>query len=208
MKFFKVSSYIFLSILGIVELFITIACIGAAMDGYVEAFSGIITALASAELTLISIGGIYRVYSDKRLVLLTSLSMEILVVILWLLFFAIGTTLSIPPFIIPIMLILAAFVAGVYYMCKEIGMLKPKTNKISIDCFIPKFERDSAKWAFDAAAKEFYGNSQNVPPEEIDRDSDKIYGYAGTPTACYVAWLVRRNLMSGDYSEDDIQGDC
>ena len=79
---------------------------------------------------------------------------------------------------------------------------------------VPAFRADKAEWAWEEAAAEYFrlrGTVYDIDDREQYKlfqeriggmepgESDRIYDYAGMPIACFLGWLIRRDLISDDF---------
>ena len=81
---------------------------------------------------------------------------------------------------------------------------------------IPAFHKDKAEWAWEEAAAEYfrlrgtvydiddpgqYKSFQERVGAMESGESDQIYDYAGMPIACFLGWLIQRDLVSEDFRQ-------
>ena len=65
---------------------------------------------------------------------------------------------------------------------------------------LPQFTREKAEWAFGDAAEEYLRLSGGATGREFsDSENETIYGYAGTPTAYFLGWLIQKDLVSDEF---------
>ena len=65
---------------------------------------------------------------------------------------------------------------------------------------LPQFTREKAEWAFGDAAEEYLRLSGGATGREFsDSENETIYGYAGTPTAYFLGWLIQNDLVSDEF---------
>ena len=57
-----------------------------------------------------------------------------------------------------------------------------------------------AEWAWDDAAEEYLRLTGGATGQAFsDEENEKIYGYAGTPTAYFLGWLIQKDLVSDEF---------
>lgn len=79
----------------------------------------------------------------------------------------------------------------------NIGKTKNKVIK-PVDT-IKRFTSDKAKWAWDDAALEYCRVLGKTVEELTDDEKTKIFDYAAMPTSYFLAWLVKRDFVSGKF---------
>ena len=194
---------ILFSILGIFEFVMCVAGIGANISPakgetpFEPLIAVVPWAVMFALLCLISIGGLVREASGKKMVLTSNIFMRL---------FAAGTGLSVMFQMTEddvtleemLLLQLVCIVLGISAILigRKADKLSPAesfTSKITID----NFDIEKAEWHYDAASDEYH--HCNISPEVAYADDDLIYEYASMPMAYYLMWLLDRDFVSKEF---------
>lgn len=65
-----------------------------------------------------------------------------------------------------------------------------------------QFSADKAKWRWDAAAKEYCRLYHKMQEELSGEDNGRIYEYAGSPIAYFLAWIIKRDFYSEEFLQE------
>lgn len=204
-SFLKVMQYIWFSLLGIFEFVMCIGIIGATLSGDepIEPISAaIVLTFGFALLTMINIGGIARLAGNKKFVFFSTLLMKLFTAVVALT--AVGYLVSGPEYMeayIFLLFVSLGLGLGAYFF----GRFTDKTSPIepysgNMGTVFSAFTCDKAEWSWEVAAKEYFGG--NFISDEIsESESDRIFDYAAMPIACYLCWLLRRDLVTEAFYE-------
>ncbi|MBE6872646.1 MAG: hypothetical protein E7493_01850 [Ruminococcus albus] len=203
----RVLLYILFSLFAVADTVLGVVFIGATVaptkgnDPLCTPIQVVLFTLCFFLMMLINIGGIARLTNHKKLVLPSTLLMNIFV----------GLSFGVIPVLMLIeerfyliygvvLLIGALFGLFAVLLGKHADRLSPDTKVGLLDNpfrGFKRFECIKAEWSWESAAKEYFGGEIPQDPERIDTNtSDRIHRYAAMPIASYLCWLLRRDMLS------------
>lgn len=203
----RVLLYILFSLFAVADTVLGVVFIGATVaptkgnDPLCTPIQVVLFTLCFFLMMLINIGGIARLTNHKKLVLPSTLLMNIFV----------GLSFGVIPVLMLIeerfyliygvvLLIGALFGLFAVLLGKHADRISPDTKVGLLDNpfrGIKRFESVKAEWSWESAAKEYFGGEIPQDPERIDTNtSDRIQRYAAMPIASYLCWLLRREMLS------------
>ncbi|EGC02832.1 hypothetical protein [Ruminococcus albus] len=203
----RVLLYILFSLFAVADTVFGVVFIGATVaptkgnDPLCTPIQVVLFTLCFFLMMLINVGGIARLTNHKKLVLPSTLLMNIFV----------GLSFGVIPVLMLIeerlyliygvvLLIGALFGLFAVLLGKHADRLSPDTKVGLLDNpfrGFKRFESVKAEWSWESAAKEYFGGEIPEDPERIDTNtSDRIHRYAAMPIASYLCWLLRRDMLS------------
>lgn len=96
--------------------------------------------------------------------------------------------------------ILSVPLAALFICLPRLRENSKKAQPVRTAQLLPQFTRDKAEWAWDDAAEEYLRLTGGATGQAFsDEENEKIYGYAGTPTAYFLGWLIQKDLVSDEF---------
>ncbi len=185
-----------------IEVLILLAGTSAVLSKNHADMMDLVLLLSFFILLLISVASCIRIKKGSRLVLLTELLMKLTAS--WFGIFGFGVAYSgIDSSIIAMFIVGLCILGIVIFGCRFVSRGKKEAVSKPNEWNKPRrFESDKAKWAWDDAAIEYcrlHGKSIN---ELTDKENNKIYEYAGSPMAYFLAWLIKCNFVSNEFKSE------
>ncbi|WP_295155683.1 hypothetical protein [uncultured Ruminococcus sp.] len=203
MRFLNILQKIMYSILATFEIMACVAVIGATVDPAkgndpLSPLSMVAAALLMFMLLIaVSFGGMARLFLGKKLVFASNMLMRLFIVGTGMMAMVVTMGANGEPLIYGLIFLADAMIGlGAYFLGKHADKISYNSIKYngSAAYKIENFECDKAKWAWDAAVKEYYRG--DIPEVIPDNERDEIQEYCALPIACYLLWLLRRGGVS------------
>lgn len=156
----------------------------------------------SITLLAVSVNSIIKIKKGKRFVIILSIIQKLL--LWWFLICSIavydhGIT-SATVLIIIFNLVMIFILGFIFNKLRNKNKINPNTN--AKKSLLPDFQLINVKNLWDSAAQEYcriYGKDINALTDE---ENYKIYEYAATPIAYFLAWLIKNDLVSESFLKE------